>query len=158
MANPNMHPLHVGNIRSEQASITGANTARSAPGATNNVSCFVAGAQGSLVEKIRAIANTDSVRSPALPDVPTVAEQGVAGFEFSPWQGWLAPAGVQPAIVRKLEREFIAAVKLPDILDAMAKTGTVPIGGSGEQFRKLLATELVRWRKVAQDHNIFAED
>ena len=57
MANPNMHPLHVGNVRSEQGSISGANTARSAPGATNNVALFVAGAQGSLVEKIRAISN-----------------------------------------------------------------------------------------------------
>lgn len=57
MANPNMHPIHVGNVRSEQGSVTGANTARSSPGATNQVSLFVAGAQGSLIEKVRAISN-----------------------------------------------------------------------------------------------------
>ena len=57
MANPNMHPIHVGNVRSEQGALTGANTARTAPGATNQVALFVAGANGSLVEKIRAISN-----------------------------------------------------------------------------------------------------
>ncbi len=108
--------------------------------------------------KLRAIANTDSVRSPALPDVPTVAEQGVAGFEFAPWQGWLAPAGIAPAIAHKLELEFIAALKSPDLLETMEKTGTVPIGGSGAQFKKLLSAELVRWKKVAQDYNITTDE
>jgi tripartite-type tricarboxylate transporter receptor subunit TctC len=108
--------------------------------------------------KLRAIANTDSVRSPALPDVPTVAEQGVAGFEFAPWQGWLAPAGIAPPIARKLEGEFIAALKSADLLDTLSKTGTVPIGGTGAEFRKLLAAELVRWKKVALEYNITTDE
>jgi tripartite-type tricarboxylate transporter receptor subunit TctC len=108
--------------------------------------------------KIRAIANTDGTRSPTLPDVPTVAEQGVSGFEFAPWQGWLAPAGTPGAVVRKLESGFIAAQKTPEMQDLLAKTGTVAIGGNGAQFRKLLASELVRWKKLAQDFNITVED
>jgi tripartite-type tricarboxylate transporter receptor subunit TctC len=98
------------------------------------------------------------VRSPALPDVPTAAEQGVAGFEFAPWQGWLAPAGIAPSLARKLEAEFIAALRSPDVLDLLEKTGTVPLGGTGAQFRKLLAAEIARWKKVADEYNITADE
>lgn len=108
--------------------------------------------------KIRAIANTDAVRSPALPDVPTLTEQGLPGYEFAPWQGWLAPAGIPAAIARKLESEFVAALNSPDINDILVKSGTVPIGAGGAQFRKMLQAELARWAKVAKDANIRVAD
>lgn len=101
--------------------------------------------------RLRALAVTTQERSPVLPDLPAIAEAGVAGFDVSTWHGWLAPKGTPQAIVRRLSVELSAAVKAPDIAKKLAEDGGVPLGGGPEQLRDLIAVEVPRWRKVVND-------
>jgi tripartite-type tricarboxylate transporter receptor subunit TctC len=107
--------------------------------------------------RLRALAVTTAERSAVLPELPAIAEAGVAGFDVSTWHGWLAPAGTPPAIVRKLSGELAAAVKSPDIAKKLAEDGGEPIGGSPERLRDLIAVEVPRWRKVVRDAGMHVE-
>ncbi len=107
--------------------------------------------------RLRALAVTTAERSAVLPELPAIAEAGVAGFDVSTWHGWLAPAGTPPAIVRKLSGELAAAVKSPDIAKKLAEDGGEPIGGSPERLRDLIAVEVPRWRKVVRDAGMRVE-
>jgi tripartite-type tricarboxylate transporter receptor subunit TctC len=93
-----------------------------------------------------------------LPDLPTVDESLLPGYEYAPWTGYMAPRGLPAAIQRKLEAEFIAAVKSPEVSDALVKSGNSPIGASGAVFRKLIISELDRWRRIVQENNIKFEE
>ena len=100
--------------------------------------------------RLRAVAVTGLKRSSALPDLPTVAESGLPGFETSSWQGLFAPAGTSAAIVSKLYREVAAVVRLPDIVAQLAQDGSEPVASSPEAFSKWLPGELAKWVKVAK--------
>jgi tripartite-type tricarboxylate transporter receptor subunit TctC len=104
--------------------------------------------------KLRALAVTTSKRSPAVPELPTVAEAGVPGYESSTWHAWLAPAGTPAAIVDKLSAELAKASKSPDVVSRLAPDGAQSIGSSPEQLRQFLVTDIARWRKVVKDAGI----
>jgi tripartite-type tricarboxylate transporter receptor subunit TctC len=101
--------------------------------------------------KVRALAVTSLTRAPALPDVPTVAESGLPGFEASSWFGILAPAGTPPAIVAKLNAEIAKWLATPEAKEQLAKQGANAAGGTPEEFAKHIAAETAKWAKVVKD-------
>lgn len=94
---------------------------------------------------IHALAVTSAERSPVLPEVPTMAEAGVAGFVVDQWQGALAPAGTPPPIVERLHREIARALQQPEVASFLAKDGSQAIGSSPRQFRAKLEAERTKW-------------
>jgi tripartite-type tricarboxylate transporter receptor subunit TctC len=106
--------------------------------------------QNVKADKLRPLAVGTSRRSPALPNVPTVAELGYPGFEAALWLGILAPAGTPPSIVERLNRELVAIVATPDFRTAMEANGAEPISNTPEQFAALLGNEVERYTKVVK--------
>ena len=100
--------------------------------------------------KLRALAVTSSVRAPALPDVPTVAEAGLPGFEASSWFGLLAPAGTSPAIVAKINAEVAKWLATPEAKENLSKQGANAAGGTPEDFASHIAAETAKWAKVVK--------
>ena len=102
--------------------------------------------------KLRVLAVSTPQRLSALPDVPTVAEAGLPGYEFQVWIGIVAPAGTPAAIVDKLNSEIRAAVAVPEIRDQLVNEGGMQIvGNSPAQFGAHIAADLDLWRKVVKD-------
>jgi tripartite-type tricarboxylate transporter receptor subunit TctC len=104
--------------------------------------------------KLRPIAVGGTKRIAALPDVPTVAESGLPGFETSQWYGILAPAGTPDAIVKKLNTELNRILKSPEVVERMTADGSVPQGSTPEEFAKFIASEQKRWGQVVKTANI----
>src|SRR4051812_48707441 len=98
--------------------------------------------------KLRALAVTSAQRAPALPDVPTVAEAGLPGYEASSWFGVLAPAGTPPAVIARLNGEVAKWLATPDAKERMLATGANAIGGSPEDFAAHIRSETAKWAKV----------
>ena len=107
--------------------------------------------------KLRALAVTTAKRSIVLPDLPTVSESGVTGYQNSTWFGLLAPAGTPSAVLSKLNAELVKASQSPDIVDRLAPDGGEPVGSTPEQFGRHLALEIARWRKVVKDAGMKVE-
>jgi tripartite-type tricarboxylate transporter receptor subunit TctC len=99
-------------------------------------------------KRVNAIAVAGSKRAAALPDVPTIAESGVPGFEASAWFGLVAPAKTPPAILQKLQDEVAAILKMPDVRKRFAELGAEPGDVFGAAFGKFLAEETAKWGKV----------
>ncbi len=99
--------------------------------------------------KIRALAVTTARRWPGAPDIPTVAEAGVAGYEASAWFGLLAPAGTPKPIVDLLHRTVAAIVRQPDVAQQMLEMGAEPVANTPEAFGRQIAGEIDKWKKVA---------
>jgi tripartite-type tricarboxylate transporter receptor subunit TctC len=106
--------------------------------------------------KLRILGWTATKRTPALPDVPTMAEAGYPGTELEIWQGIVAPAGTPPAIVRKLQAEFVKAAKSPDIVSKVAAQAVEMYTTTPEEMAKLLASDIERLGKVIRDAGIKA--
>lgn len=104
--------------------------------------------------KLRAIAVTTVKRAAAAPDVPTIAESGVKGFNVSNWQGVLAPAKTPAPLVKKLNQDIIASLKLPGMTEALAAQGLEPAGGTPEEFGALIKTEIAKYTQVVKAANI----
>lgn len=100
--------------------------------------------------KLRALGVTSSKRVAAAPDVPTVAEAGVAGFDVSNWQGMLAPARTPGAIVGKLNRDVLATLKLPGMAEALAVQGLESAGSTSERFGALIKSEIFKYTQVVK--------
>jgi len=100
--------------------------------------------------KLRALAVTSLARSQALPDVPTLAESGLPGFEASSWFGVLAPAGTPADIVAKLNGAVAAWLASPAAKEQLAAQGAIPAGGSPDAFVKHIADESAKWAKVVK--------
>jgi tripartite-type tricarboxylate transporter receptor subunit TctC len=100
--------------------------------------------------KLKAMAVTTAVRSPALPNVPTVAEAGLAGFEASSWFGVLAPAGTPKDIVDRLSQAIAKALATPEMKDRLANQGAEAVGSTPEQFSAHIKTEIDKWAKVVK--------
>lgn len=100
--------------------------------------------------KLKALAVTTAKRVPSLPDVPTVAESGVPGFDVSLWSALFAPAGTPPAIVKALETEVQRIVSLPDVQAKMKTLGVEPAGTPGAELPKRIADEIATFRQVAK--------
>jgi tripartite-type tricarboxylate transporter receptor subunit TctC len=104
--------------------------------------------------RVRALAVTSPKRLPEFPDVPTMAEAGFKDMEIEFWTGLLAPAKTPAAVVKKLEAEIQAIVKLPDVAEKFRSHHTYPAGTTAEEFGKVIARELVQWADVAKKGNI----
>ena len=104
--------------------------------------------------KIRALAVSTTRRSPAVPEVPTVAEAGVPGYDSGAWFGLVAPAHTPKDIVSKLSRETARILKLPDVSARLADLGAEPVGGTPEQFAAHIKAEIAKWAKVIKDANV----
>jgi tripartite-type tricarboxylate transporter receptor subunit TctC len=100
--------------------------------------------------KVKALATSGKTRSPVTPDVPTVAEAGVPGYESGIWLGLMAPAGTPRPILEKLNSEINKVINAPEVKDSWAKQGAFPMGMSIEQFDKFLREEIVKWAKAVQ--------
>ena len=107
--------------------------------------------------KLRALAVTSAKRSSVLPDVPTIAETTVPGFDVTGWFGVLAPAGTPPAAVDKFNRELSRVLKSPDVIERLKALGADPMEGSPAQFGKLLESETARWSALIKKLNLRAE-
>ena len=95
--------------------------------------------------RIRAIAVTTAARAPALPEVPTVAESGFPGFDVTSWQGLLAPAGTDPAIIARLNAEVARILARPEVAVPLAAQGFEPVGGAAAVLADRLAADVPRW-------------
>lgn len=100
--------------------------------------------------RLRALAVSGSRRTPALPEVPTIAESGLPGFDVMVWQGALFPAGVDPAITARLSAALATALQAPEIRARLSTLGVDAIGSSPAEYSRLLATEYQRWGDVIQ--------
>lgn len=107
--------------------------------------------------RLRLLAVTTPKRAPALPDVPTVAESGVPGYEFTGWMGLLAPAATPRAVIARLHAEATRIVHLPDVKARFVIDAADPVGGTPEQFSVFLKSEIARWSKVVKQAGIKVE-
>jgi len=107
--------------------------------------------------RLRPLAMTGAKRSPAMPDVPTVAESGVPGYETASWYGALAPAGTRRDIIDKLSREIVNITQMPDVRSRMSGEGAEPAGNTPEEFAAHIKRELARWAKVIRQAHIRLE-
>ena len=104
--------------------------------------------------RLRALAVTTAKRSAVLPELPTIAEEGVPGYENSTWHGWLAPAGTPPAILSRVNAELVKASRSPDVVERLAPDGGEPVGSTPEQFARFIATDMARWSKLVKETGI----
>ena len=108
-------------------------------------------------KRLRALAVTTSKRSANLPDVPTIAESGYAGFDAPAWWAVLAPAKTPPDIVKRMNEEIAKVLKLPEIRDKLAAQGIDIVGGSPDTARIFIDRQIDIWAKVVKDNGIKAE-
>jgi tripartite-type tricarboxylate transporter receptor subunit TctC len=101
--------------------------------------------------KLRALATTGVARSPALPDVPTLAESGLAGYSAYVWMGLLAPKGTPPAIVERLQLELKAALATPEVNTFMNQAGMEVIGSTPAEFDAYFREERDRWSRIVKE-------
>jgi tripartite-type tricarboxylate transporter receptor subunit TctC len=92
-----------------------------------------------------------------LPGLPTVAESGVAGFEFTSWVGILAPAATPAQIVAALNGYIVKAARSPEVVDRLGVQGADIIASSPAEFRAYIGTEIVRWAKVVKESGMHAD-
>jgi tripartite-type tricarboxylate transporter receptor subunit TctC len=107
--------------------------------------------------RLRALAISTAARSQALPDVPTMQEAGVKGYDAALWTGILAPAATPQAVVTRLHAEIVRIVATDDVRDALGKQGAEPASSTPEQFAAYIQTELVKWAKVVKAADIRLE-
>jgi tripartite-type tricarboxylate transporter receptor subunit TctC len=99
---------------------------------------------------VRALAVSSAKRVAVAPDVPSIAESGFPDFDVNPWWGILAPAGLDPVIAKKINADVSEILKTPDMQEILAKQGATPLISSADEFRKLLARDIEKWRKVVK--------
>jgi tripartite-type tricarboxylate transporter receptor subunit TctC len=104
--------------------------------------------------QVRVLAMTGSKRDPAAPDVPTIAEAGVPGYDVTAWQALFVPARTPPEIVRRISADTNAALADPAIKDKLAAQGYLAEGSSPEELAKLLRAEIARWSAVIKSVGI----
>jgi tripartite-type tricarboxylate transporter receptor subunit TctC len=107
--------------------------------------------------KLRAIAVTGAARSSLLPEVPTVSEAGLPGFEVTSWYGVFGPARLPAPIVAKLNAEIGRAVTAPEVKERLATLGAEPSVKSPDEFGRYVRQEITKWAKVVKDSGAKAE-
>ena len=107
--------------------------------------------------RVRAIAVTGAKRSAVTPELPTIAESGVPGFESIQWYGLLAPAKTPPWIVEKLNRDFVAVLRSPDVKEKLFAQGFEAVGNSPREFAAFIRNEIAKWAKVVKEAQIRAD-
>lgn len=107
--------------------------------------------------KLRALGVTSAHRMALLPNVPTMAEAGVPGFEFSQWFGVVGPAGLSAAVQEKLNAAVNAGLKSPEVRERLAALGAEPLGGTSEEFGKVIKADTARFAELTKKANITAD-
>jgi tripartite-type tricarboxylate transporter receptor subunit TctC len=100
---------------------------------------------------VRGLAVTGAKRSSALPELPTVAESGVPGYEVSAWFGIFAPAGMPQPVVQRLNADFVKALQQPELRQRLASQGAEPLTSTPDEFAAYLRSEIAKWAKVVKD-------
>ena len=108
--------------------------------------------------KLRALAVTSKHRVEMVPDVPTVEESGLPGFEVVGWFGIFAPTGTPQGVITKLNENINVVLKMPEIRERLARQGLIPGGGSPEALRDLLGTDLDKWGKLIKEIGLKATE
>jgi hypothetical protein len=107
--------------------------------------------------KVKALAVTTTKRWPGAPEIPTMIEAGVAGYDVSAWFGMLAPAGTPKPVIDVLNTNLVAILKMPDLTKQFFELGAEPVGDTPAEFAKFIQEEGVKWAKVARTNNIKLE-
>jgi tripartite-type tricarboxylate transporter receptor subunit TctC len=107
--------------------------------------------------KLRGIAVTTAKRSPSMPEVPTIAEAGVPGYDHGPWNGFLAPARTPRAVIARLNEETARILHLPETKAVFTNEGAEPVGNKPEEFGAIIKAETAKWAKVIQSAGIKAD-
>jgi tripartite-type tricarboxylate transporter receptor subunit TctC len=104
--------------------------------------------------KLRALATTGTARSPVTPNLPTIAESGVAGYETASWYGVVVPAGVAEPVIERLSTELRRIIQLPQMRTQLLEDGATPVGSTPPAFAAHIKTELARWSRLVRDAKI----
>ena len=104
--------------------------------------------------RLRALGVTTARRSAVLPELPTIAESGVPGYENSTWHGWLAPAGTPVAVLNRLNAELVRSARAQDVVERLAPDGGEPVGSTSEEFARFIAADMARWSKLVKETGI----
>jgi len=107
--------------------------------------------------KLKVLGISSGKRFPTLPDIPTIAESGVTGFEAVSWSGMCVPGGTPKDIVNRLQVEIAKVLKLPDITNRLMNDGIEPIGGTPAEFQAFIEREKIKWSKVVKDSGARAD-
>jgi tripartite-type tricarboxylate transporter receptor subunit TctC len=107
--------------------------------------------------KLRALAVTSLKRSPAAPDLPTLTQAGLPGFEANTWHGVVLPAGAPAEVIGKLNREIVTILHLPDVVERLSAQGAEPVGSTPEEFAAYIRSETAKWAKVVRESGAKAE-
>jgi len=123
------------------------------------LACDGLGGQMDLIKagKVKALAVLSPKRSPFAPDIPSLGDMGITDVDATGWYGALAPAGTPPAVIARLQKEFAAALQVPEIRERITAIGVEPVGGSSDEFRKYLLGERKKWASVIKTAQIKAE-
>ena len=108
-------------------------------------------------KRLRALGIGSAKRSSLLPDVPTIAESGLSGFELGSWYAIFAPAATPPEIIRNLQREVVKAIAAPGMREQFAALGAEPVGSTPEELAAVVQRDLVKWARVAREAKVKAE-
>ena len=100
--------------------------------------------------KLRALAVTTAKRSAIAPDIPTLSESGLAGYEVGSWQGVFAPAGTPAPIIARLNTEIVKIINMPEVKEKLIALGAEPVGNSSDEFGATVKTEVVKWAEVVK--------
>jgi tripartite-type tricarboxylate transporter receptor subunit TctC len=107
--------------------------------------------------KVRAIAVTSTKRALALPDLPTIAESGVPGYELTSWVGFLAPAATPRAVITRIHATLVEALRTPSVRDILLKSGAEPLGNTPEEFQENLKREIPKWNRIIKAAGVTLE-
>jgi tripartite-type tricarboxylate transporter receptor subunit TctC len=107
--------------------------------------------------RVRCLAVTGARRAEVMPDIPTIAESGLPGYDLTTWYGIMFPAGTPKEIVSRLNAEINRAIKLPDVRERLTAVGAEPLGGSPEDFAAVIKSDVAKFAKVVKDANIQAQ-
>jgi tripartite-type tricarboxylate transporter receptor subunit TctC len=107
--------------------------------------------------RLRALAQTGATRSAVAPELPTVAETGVPGYELTVWFGVVAPAGTPRDVIRKLNAEVLKILAMPEVRERFLAQGVEPLGSTPEQFGDHIRAQMAKWSKVVRDAGVEAE-
>ncbi len=107
--------------------------------------------------RLRALGVTTKTRSPIAPDIPTIAESGLPGFEATGWFGAFVPAGTPDAIVKSMATEFARITSLKDVRDLLLGQGAVPVGNSSKEFAEFIRADIERWKTMFKTVRITAD-
>ena len=107
---------------------------------------------------MRALAIGDSKRSAILPDLPTIAEAGVPGYQAVIWSGMLAPAKTPRAIIDRLNREAVRVVQAPEFKERLVQLGSDAVGSTPGQWEQFIKDEIAKWTRIAQIAGVKSTD